>query len=145
MCIVFTCPCFFLSFQVHFLIFFQYPFLLISGCHTCFFRPSPFSCCFLPFKKVFWSFLPDGFHYSNTRTSETSNDMLFVQSRPTLCDPVDCSTPGLSFPHHSQSLPKFMSVASVMPSNIKWHERMVNNLLSTHCHKHLSILLIYYI
>ena len=35
---------------------------------------------------------------------------------PTLCDPVDCSTPG--FPvHHFQSLLKLMSIKSVMPSN----------------------------
>ena len=34
-----------------------------------------------------------------------------------LCDPVDCSMPG--FPNFtiSQSLPKFMSIESVMPSN----------------------------
>ena len=40
------------------------------------------------------------------------------QSCPTLCDPMDCSTPG--FPVHHQlswSLLKFMSIESVMPSN----------------------------
>ena len=30
-----------------------------------------------------------------------------VQLFPTLCDPTDCSTPGLSVPHH---LPKFVQV-----------------------------------
>ena len=30
---------------------------------------------------------------------------------------MHCSTPGLSDPHHSRSLPKFMSIASVMPSS----------------------------
>ena len=41
-----------------------------------------------------------------------------TQSCPTLCDPMDCSTPG--FPVHHQlswSLLKFMSIESVMPSN----------------------------
>ena len=40
-----------------------------------------------------------------------------AQSCPTLCDPIDCSTPG--FPVHDQlwSLLKFMSFESVMPSN----------------------------
>ena len=39
-----------------------------------------------------------------------------AQSCPTLCNPVDCSQASLSL-CISQSLPKFMSVASVMPSN----------------------------
>ena len=30
-----------------------------------------------------------------------------TQSCPTLCDPMDCSTPGLTVPHH---LPKFAQV-----------------------------------
>ena len=40
-----------------------------------------------------------------------------TQSCLTLCDPMDCSTPGLAVPHH---LPKFAQVyvhASVMPSS----------------------------
>ena len=36
---------------------------------------------------------------------------------PTLCNPMDYSTPGLSVPHISQSLPKFMSIALVIPSS----------------------------
>ena len=40
-----------------------------------------------------------------------------AQSCPTLCDPMDCSTPGLPVPHHSWSLLKLMSIESVMPSN----------------------------
>ena len=46
-----------------------------------------------------------------------------AQSHPSLCDPMDCSTPGLPVPHHLQSLPKFMSIASVMPSShlILWY------------------------
>ena len=40
-----------------------------------------------------------------------------VQSCPTLCDPIDCSTPGLFVHHHSRSLHKLMSIELVMPSN----------------------------
>ena len=40
-----------------------------------------------------------------------------TQSCPTLCDPMDCSTPGLPVHHQSQSLLKLMSIESVMPSN----------------------------
>ena len=41
---------------------------------------------------------------------------LVIQSCPTLCDPMDCSTPGLPA-NHPQSLQKFVSIESVMPSN----------------------------
>ena len=34
-----------------------------------------------------------------------------------LCDPVDCSPPGIPVLHHTQSLIKLMSIESVMPSN----------------------------
>ena len=46
-----------------------------------------------------------------------------AQSCPTLCDPMDCSTPGFPVHHHSQSLLKRMSIESMMPSNhlILWH------------------------
>ena len=40
-----------------------------------------------------------------------------TQSCPTLCNPMDCSTPGLPVHYHSQSLLKLMSIESVMPSN----------------------------
>ena len=40
-----------------------------------------------------------------------------AQSCPTLCDPMDCSTPGLPVHHQLQSLPKLMSIESVIPSN----------------------------
>ena len=36
---------------------------------------------------------------------------------PALCDPMDCSMPGVPVPHHLLSLPKFMSIESVNPSN----------------------------
>ena len=40
-----------------------------------------------------------------------------AQSRPTLCDPMDCSTPGFPIHHQLQRLLKLMSIESVMPSN----------------------------
>ena len=35
----------------------------------------------------------------------------------TLCNPMDCSTPGFPVHHHSWSLLKLMSIESMMPSN----------------------------
>ena len=40
-----------------------------------------------------------------------------TQSCPTLCDPMDCSMPGLSVYHSSWGLLKLMSIELVMPSN----------------------------
>ena len=40
-----------------------------------------------------------------------------AQSCPTLCDPMDCSTPGFPVYHQLRSLLKLVSVESVMPSN----------------------------
>ena len=41
----------------------------------------------------------------------------FTQSSPTLCNPMDCSVPGLPVPHHLLKFaPKFTSIPSVMPS-----------------------------
>ena len=40
-----------------------------------------------------------------------------TQPRPTLCNPMDCSTPGFLSITHSWSLLKLMSIQSVMPSN----------------------------
>ena len=42
---------------------------------------------------------------------------LVTQSHPTLCGPVDHSTPGLPVHHQLQSPPKPVSIESVMPSN----------------------------
>ena len=39
------------------------------------------------------------------------------QSCPTLCDPMNCSTPGLPVHHQLPSPPKPMSIESVMPPN----------------------------
>ena len=43
--------------------------------------------------------------------------LLFSQSCPTLCDPTDCSTPGLLVRHQLRSLFKLMPIESVMPSS----------------------------
>ena len=40
-----------------------------------------------------------------------------TQLCPTLCNPMDCSTPGLPVHHQLLELPKLMSIGSVMPSN----------------------------
>ena len=40
-----------------------------------------------------------------------------AQLCPTLCNPMDCSIPGLPVLHHLRSLLKLMSIESVMPSN----------------------------
>ena len=40
-----------------------------------------------------------------------------AHSCPTLCDPMNCSMPGLLVHHQLQSPPKPMSIESVMPSN----------------------------
>ena len=40
-----------------------------------------------------------------------------TQLCPTLCDPKDCSTPGLSVLHQLLDLPKLMSIEQVMASN----------------------------
>ena len=39
------------------------------------------------------------------------------QSCPTLCDPMNCSLPGLPVHHHLPESPRPMSIESVMPSN----------------------------
>ena len=40
-----------------------------------------------------------------------------TQPCPTLCDPMDCRTPGLPVYHQPQSLLKLKSIESVIPSN----------------------------
>ena len=45
------------------------------------------------------------------------NSVAQLNSCPTLCDPMNYSTPGLPVHHHSWSPPKPMSIESVMPSN----------------------------
>ena len=41
-----------------------------------------------------------------------------TESCPTLCNPMDCSTPGFLVLHYLSSLLKLMSIESVMPSNL---------------------------
>ena len=57
------------------------------------------------------SSLFDLFHLTSVQFSSVS------QSCPTLCDPMDCSTPGLFVHHQLLELLKLMSIKSVMPSN----------------------------
>ena len=54
------------------------------------------------------------------------------QSCPTLCNPMDCSMPGLSIPHYLSNLPKFMFIAAVMPSShlILWCSLLSSIILS---------------
>ena len=40
-----------------------------------------------------------------------------IQPFPTLCDPMDCSTPGFPVHHNSRSLHKLTPIESVMPCN----------------------------
>ena len=40
-----------------------------------------------------------------------------VQSRPIICNPMDCSTPGFPIHHQLPSLLKLMSIQAMMPSN----------------------------
>ena len=49
-----------------------------------------------------------------------------AQSCPTLCDPMNCSTPGLPSITNSQSSPKLTSIESVTPSS---HLRFCHPLL----------------
>ena len=53
-----------------------------------------------------------------THTTDISVQFCSVtQSCPTLCKPVDCSTPGFPSITNSQSLLKLISIESVMPPN----------------------------
>ena len=56
--------------------------------------------------------------FSNQVVRSASVQFTWVaQSRLTLCDPMDCSTPGFHVHHQLQSLLKLMSIKSMMPSN----------------------------
>ena len=57
--------------------------------------------------------LGDQLHYLKRKFCYCS----IAKSCPTLCDPMDCSTPGFLSFTISWSLPKFLSTESVMPSN----------------------------
>ena len=47
----------------------------------------------------------------------TFQSVQFTQLCPTLCNPTDCTTPDLPVITSSWSLPKLMSIESLMPSN----------------------------
>ena len=53
----------------------------------------------------------------NSTEQRKSSVSSVAQSCPTLCDPVDCSTPGLPVHHQLLELAQIMSIESVMPSN----------------------------
>ena len=57
----------------------------------------------------------------NVKGSSNSAFSSVAQSCPTLCDPMDCSMPGLPVHHQLRSLLKLMSIESVMPSNHLTH------------------------
>ena len=60
---------------------------------------------------IFW-----GINYNYIKSSVQFSSV--TQSSPTLCNPMDWSTPGLPVHHsNSKSLLKLMSIESVMPSN----------------------------
>ena len=50
-------------------------------------------------------------------TEACSELLLFTESCLTLYNPMDCSIPGLPVLHHLPSSPKFMFIASLMPSS----------------------------
>ena len=58
-----------------------------------------------------WSLGPAEFPHTTVQFSSVA------QLCPTVCNPMDCSTPGLSVHHQLWSLLKLMSIESVMPSN----------------------------
>ena len=61
-----------------------------------------------------YDFSPRKFLTGQNRVVQFSS---VAQSCPTLCDQMNCSTPGLLSITNSQSLPKLMSVELVMTSN----------------------------
>ena len=63
------------------------------------------------------------FHYQNNssllkvKVYKHVSVCLVAQLCPTLCDPIDCSTPGLPIHNNSWNLLKLVFIESVMPSN----------------------------
>ena len=54
---------------------------------------------------------------TSSMLSESVQFSSVTQLCPTLCDPMDCSTPGLPIHQKLPGLPKLMSIELVMPSN----------------------------
>ena len=65
---------------------------------------------------VLWILCPpwDRIRWQRPRSDQFSS---VAQSCPTLCNPVDCSTPGLLVHHQLPELPKLISNELVIPSN----------------------------
>ena len=68
-----------------------------------------------PSRTELWPTLASFSLLPNKHTQTWSESSSVTQLCPTLCNPMDCSTPG--FPVHHQSLLKLMSIKLVMPSN----------------------------
>ena len=89
--------------------------------YACHMDTSLKTLCWLPWKKS--SFIAQ-FHYK-IKHKPTKTVCIFsknqfssvAQSCPTLCDPMNCSTPGLPVHHQLPSLPKLRSFEKIMPSN----------------------------
>ena len=65
-------------------------------------------------------YLADKGSYSQSCGFPSSSSSSVTQSCPTLCDPMNCSTPGLPVHHNSQSLPKLHWVGdhpTIQPSH----------------------------
>ena len=78
----------------------------LAACGIFLIVPWPWRQCRIMFKLL----------NSCTHLSQSVNSV--AQLCPILCDPVDCSTPGLPVHHYLLSLLKLMCIESVMPSNI---------------------------
>ena len=70
---------------------------------------------------IFWlhscSHCPQWFYSPRRGNLSLSKFSSVARSCPTLCDPMDCSMPGLPVHHNSWSPPKLMCMESVMPSS----------------------------
>ena len=56
-------------------------------------------------------------HKETINSSSAVHFSSVAQSCPTLCSPMDCSTPGFAVPHQPQSMLKLVSFESLMPFN----------------------------
>ena len=70
---------------------------------------------FLPGESQGWGCPRVGHDWRNLAVAVAAGKV--TQCCPTLCDPMDCSTPGLPVHHQLRSLLKLMSIESVIPSN----------------------------
>ena len=87
-------------------------------------NPLQYSCLENPMDRRAWWATINGItrisHDLAARPSTTNTVFQFssvTQLCPTLCNPVDCSTPGFPVHHQLPELAQIMSFKSVMPSN----------------------------